>query len=355
MKWLTAWLVLIAGGGLSACGDAAGNAGSKEFAQPSMRQRAEEIARLQRGRTSGADEARIVGLFLQTKGLELTELKERVDAGADHRDLQQLVYRDIDDEAQRKRLVAHLVREGREVREKHGSQGVKVLSDIDDTLYPNFGDRRAWALGERFYPGIIEFYQAITGTPPAGRARITLVSARPEDRLGLLETLSGSSLRTRGLPPHTILSGSAWTLASVAPGAVGERATREIGDEKLEDFLTWSELMAEFDFIISGDRTQADHVFAANALELEDAHVLAGFIHDVGTASIRETPRLYYNATVLGHSVDAFAGGWIDRAGLVSVRDAVLRGREARSYPPELTTALDLDLARTQEILGEGE
>ena len=321
---------------------------------PSMQARAAEIVRLQRGRTSDADEARIVGLFLETAGLQLTELKERVDAGGDYRDLQQLVYRDIDDEGLRRRLIDHLRREAQAVRDEHGAQGIKVVSDIDDTLYPNFGDRRRWGMGAAFYPGVVQFYEALTGDAPPGRARITLVSARPEDRLGLLEAQSGEGLRTRGLPPHTILSGTAWTLASIAPGAVGQRAVAEIGAEKLADFVAWSALMAEFDFIISGDRTQADHVFAAEALALEGGAVLAGFIHDVGEAPVREAPHLYYNTTVLGHAVDAFTGGWIDRRGLRRVRDAVRRGRDEGLYPPELDAAVEDDLTRAAERLGEG-
>ena len=108
------------------------------------------------------------------------------------------------------------------------------------------------------------------------------MSARPYERTGLLETQGGDKLRAMGLPRHTILSGDAWTLASVLPGRAGERAIAKIGAEKLRNFRQWSELMGEYDFIISGDPTQADHEFAADALALAGGRVLAAFIHDVG-------------------------------------------------------------------------
>jgi hypothetical protein len=317
--------------------------------EPSILDRAAEISQIQRGRTGPQDEERILQLFLETQGLELTELKERVDAGRDHRDLQQLVYRDIDDPGRRARIVAHLRNQAARVRERHGPQGVKVLSDIDDTVYPNFADRRAWSLDRRPYPGVIEFYEGLTGVAAPGRSRLTLVSARPEDRLGILEGGSSESLRRLGLPEHTILSGTAWTLASIAPGSLGERAVAEIGEEKLRDFQQWSELMGEFDFVISGDRSQADHVFAAEALELEDSHVLAGFIHDVGEAPLREAPRLFYNETILGHALDAHEAGWLDLAALRRVGAAVAAGRAAGVYPEELGDAVERDLARVEQ------
>ncbi|MCG8590945.1 MAG: hypothetical protein MJE66_16770, partial [Proteobacteria bacterium] len=188
----------------------------------SIPERAAWIEEAQRGRTSSREEVTIVELFLRTRGRELTELKDRVDAGADHRDLQHLVYHDLDDAGLRERLVAHLRVEAAAVRKRHGSQGVKLLSDIDDTIYPNFADRRDWSLTHAPYPGIVAFYEALTGPAPPGRARLTLVSARPYERTGLLETQGGDKLRAMGLPRHTILSGDAWTLASVLPGRAGE-------------------------------------------------------------------------------------------------------------------------------------
>lgn len=108
--------------------------------------------------------------------------------------------------------------------------------------------------------------------------------------------------------------------------------------------------MAEFDFVISGDRTQADHVFAAEALALEDGRVVAAFIHDVGEAPRREAPGLFYNETVLGHALDALDGGWIGQDALVRVRDAVASGRDAGVYPPELEASVSRDLARVDAV-----
>src|SRR5688500_3679404 len=63
--------------------------------------RAKLVKALSRGRTSAADEAGIRDVFLGTKGADLTELKNRLDVGADHRDLQHIVHSDIDDDSLR--------------------------------------------------------------------------------------------------------------------------------------------------------------------------------------------------------------------------------------------------------------
>jgi hypothetical protein len=317
-----------------------------DIAALSIVERAEWVARAQRGRTSSREEAGIVDVFLATSGLGLTELKDRIDAGDDHRDLQQLVYHDLDDAALRRKLVGHVQREAAAVRKRHGRQGIKVLSDIDDTIYPNYGDRRAWSLDEAPYPGVVAFYAALTGPAPPGRSRLTFVSARPNERTGIPERYGRRKLRSMGLPPHSILGGDAWTLASILPGRIGERAIRKVGSAKLQNFQQWSELMGEYDFVISGDRTQADHEFAADALALENGRVLAGFIHDVGERPRRDAQHLFYNDTVLGHALDALAGGWIDRAGLARVREAVAVGHAAGVYPPELEPAVARDLKR---------
>ena len=339
-------LTLVWLGVAAARGDEPAEADPVDFETLSIVERAEWVARAQRGRTTSREEAGIVEVFLSTSGLELTELKDRIDAGNDHRDLQQLVYHDLDDAGLREALIAHLRREAEAVRKRHGGQGVKLLSDIDDTIYPNFGDRRTWSLVDAAYPGVVAFYQALTGPAPPGRSRLTLVSARPYERTGLVERHGGRTLRKLGLPPHSILSGDAWSVASLLPGRLGERGNAKIGAAKLRNFQQWSELMGEYDFVISGDRTQADHEFAAEALALDGGRVLAAFIHDVGDRPRREARRLYYNDTVLGHALDAFAGGWIDRSGLARVREAVAAGQAAGVYPPELEGAVARDLAR---------
>src|SRR5262245_22432145 len=119
--------------------------------EPSLRSKAELIDALQRGPSTHEDEERILDVFLGTHGAELTALKNAVDAGGDSHDLQELVWHDIDDEAIRRALLAHLAKEARVPAKE-----VKVISDIDDTFLSSLKDERFPR--DTVYPGIRQLY-----------------------------------------------------------------------------------------------------------------------------------------------------------------------------------------------------
>jgi len=108
-------------------------------------------------------------LFCSTSGDELTVLKMHLDGTTDYHNLYKLVYTDVTDADLRKEIVDHIRGEGMKVaklnQEKKTAPPVKVLSDVDDTLWCSGG---RWPAGidksfprHAVYPGALAFYEEI--------------------------------------------------------------------------------------------------------------------------------------------------------------------------------------------------
>jgi hypothetical protein len=272
--------------------------------------RAALISALQKGRTGSRDEAAIERLFLATGGAALTALKNLVDAGADHRDLQQLLFSDIDDDARRARLIAHFAAEA------HPSGEVKVMSDIDDTFYANWKDQRFPA--KTVYPGVLQLYEELD-LGPDGDGRpgdIAFVTARPKDRPGLIEKLTHGTLRERGLEVATVLTGSFRNLLTSA----------SIADKKLANFRDYAALYPEYDFVFLGDSGQGDASFGQRMREHAPERVALVLIHDVVATpeSLRKDWRergVFFFDTYVGAATEAFRRGLIAAEGLSRVME----------------------------------
>lgn len=224
--------------------------------------RARLVAALQKGRTGSRDERAIRDVFVATRGVELTALKELIDEGEDHRDLTQLLFHDVDDPEIREEIIAHIHREA------PPRIGRKVLSDIDDTLYANWKDKRFPK--KTIYPGVRQLYLELGRRGAAGEARVTFVTARPGDRAGWVERATHASLRERGVVA-TVLAGSFTKLLS----------NRQIADKKLDNFVRYARLYPEFSFVFIGDSGQGDATFGRAMREREPDRVEAILIHDV--------------------------------------------------------------------------
>lgn len=156
--------------------------------------RAKLVHGLQKGRTDQQDEQAIRDIFMGTKGADLTALKNGIDAGGDYRDLQQVVFHDIDNLQIRNELLAHIRAEARPTGQ------VKVLSDIDDTFYENWRDDRY--PNKTVYPGVWQFYQELakgTGAEPYRLGALYFLSARPYDRTGAGERWTRRMLKKNGV------------------------------------------------------------------------------------------------------------------------------------------------------------
>ena len=120
----------------------------ERLADLSIATRGALIDALQRGPTVAQDEQAIAAILLGTRGRDLIALKNAIDDGEDYRDLQQLVYHDIDDDLVRQRILDHL----RVEANLPDWTELKILSDIDDTFYCNWVDVRYPK--KTIYPGV---------------------------------------------------------------------------------------------------------------------------------------------------------------------------------------------------------
>jgi uncharacterized protein DUF2183 len=273
------------------------------------------VRALQLGRTGSKDEAKILEIFLGTHGKALTELKNMLEESGDHRDLLQLLYSDIDDVVIRESILSHFAGQASPTGE------VKVLSDIDDTFYANWKDER-YPKGT-IYPGVRQFYRELGGD-------LTFVTARPNDRVGLIENRTREMLLSKGLERVTVLTGSFMHLLG----------NDSIAEKKLENFVRYAKLFPEYGFVFVGDSGQGDATFGKGMIESEPERVRAVFIHDVVDTPEAERQRMRGEGIFL---FDTYAGAAsiAERRGLMSpdsVRRVIESAREelaAISFPAE--------------------
>ncbi len=210
---------------------------------------------LMRGRSRSEDERAIRDLFLSTRGLELRAMKNGVDAGQDHYDLQNLIYHDMDDKAMRSQLTDHFHTQSAFVKDRQ----FKVLSDIDDTFYCNLKDTR-YPRGT-VYPGVRAFYAELTGD-------LTFLTARPQDPMGVIKDKTHKTLQKRGVEKKVVVAGTLGSLLS----------NEKIAAKKLENFNQVRHIFPEYDFVFTGDSGQGDVILASKMTVPE---IRGRFIHDV--------------------------------------------------------------------------
>ncbi|MCO5172261.1 MAG: App1 family protein [Planctomycetes bacterium] len=295
------------------------------------------ITALQRGRTGSRREQVIRDVLLGTRGAALTALKNAIDAGGDPHDLEQLVFHDLDDAALRDQVLAHFAREAAAAP----SGEVKVLSDIDDTLYRNWVDERYPP--KAVYPGVRALYHELDiGPDEAGRpGDLVFVTARPGDRAGIVEEQTIATLGRLGLSRFVVLTGSLSKVVS----------NEAIARGKLEAIDRYRRLFPEYGFVFLGDSGQGDALVAAALMADHAGTTRAVFIHDVvttppeGRAAWAERGVPLFD-TYVGAAVHALEQGLISPAGLRRVVAAAREELEALPFPDEAVRA-----ARREELL----
>jgi hypothetical protein len=297
----------------------------KRIAALSVDARGAIVDALQVGRTDRLDERAIADMLCATSGTALTDLKNVIDAGADHRDLQHLVYNDIDDDEIRAELLAHF--------KTHDAAcgSLKVLSDIDDTFYANWKDDRFPK--ETVYPGVRQLYDELGGD-------LAFVTARPRDRPGVVEHATHEMLRSHGLEDVTVLAGCVSKLLTNA----------SIADKKLQNFVEYAQLYPEYGYVFIGDSGQGDAMFGREMRVREPDRVKAVLIHDV-VATDRATRREWRNDGVLlfdtyvGAAVEARAIGLLTDDAVQRVVDAATNELDAIKFD-----GADQHYARRREL-----
>lgn len=307
--------------------------------------RAALVHALQLGRTSPIKERTIRDVLVGTHGADLTALKNALDTEGGHRDLQRLLFRDVDDPVVRAEILAHFERESHGVANRE----VKILSDVDDTFYANWKDTRYPP--KTVYPGVLALYRELDRGPHAEPGRIgdlAFVTARPDDHMGLIEKRTLASLRKRGIGKATVLSGSFRKIFG----------NDSIAEKKYQNFSQYEQLFPEYDFVFVGDSGQGDVGFGAALLESHPKRVRAVLIHDVidtpqFVRSEQRRRRVHYFDTYVGAGLAAAAERLIEPAGVERIaREAM---EELAKIRWKSTTQRDLrwaELKRDVEAAG---
>lgn len=289
--------------------------------------RAGLVFSLQKGPTPLLAERMIRALFLGLRGRELTEFKNLLDGRGNYRDLQQLVFTDVDDPAVRQDILDHIRREAATAPSGEN----KVLSDIDDTFVCNWKDTRYPS--KTVYPGVLQFYRELDRGPgviPGREGDLTFISARPMDPLGLIEDKTLETLRQHGV-------GSAVMLAGAFTHLIGNA---RIAEKKFDNFNRYAQLYPEYGFVFTGDSGQGDVAFGEQMLAAHPGSVRAIFIHDVVATPepVRKVWRaqsIFFFDTYVGAAVEAYEVGVIARDGVARVAHAAREELEKIPFASE--------------------
>ena len=285
---------------------------TKRIKDTSLRNRGRLIDALQYGPTDADHERYIRDIFVAHQGLELTDLKRHIERGDDDQDLHKLLYSDIDDDAVRARILDHFA----DHMEPTGE--VKVLSDIDDTLYCSINDARYPS--DTLYPGILALYRELDRGPhpdaqPEGD--LAFLTARPGDRTGFVENWTQGVLAQHGLRNAVVLAGDFLSLTS----------HQAMAERKLQNFTEYCALYPEFHFVFLGDSGQGDAILGRSLQEQYADRVELVVIHDVANTSDADRAAaaargVVYCDTDLGAALAALDAELIGTPGLARVAAA---------------------------------
>ena len=257
----------------------------------------------------------------------LAAFKFDLEYDGDYKDMVEYVFHDIDNGELQTSIVKAL-------RQAPPHDGVKVLTDVDDTMLANLVDKR---YRKAPYPGVIAFYNALkqepafpslkpSDTDKLAHVPITTLSARPNPIAGKLEEQSLEKVAeytdSFGSPALKLKpSGLSGQLTSSALGTLqtivrdrfslrkwfpnlrfqndplaGEQLIDclndkahgqedEIGRVKHSNFLAFANVYPDYRFVFVGDSGQADALTARLILETgeepEGPRVITTFIHDL--------------------------------------------------------------------------
>ncbi|RLN93673.1 hypothetical protein BBJ28_00003636 [Nothophytophthora sp. Chile5] len=259
-------------------------------------------------------------------------------------------------------MMQHIAIESLKVKEQQPNL-VKVVSDIDDTLFPGWIDRR-YPLHIP-YPGVSDLFARLShgftqdAKGDSVHPSITFLTARPRGWLSVGRYLTLQHLKSLGVPNVTVLNGSVKGLVS----------NEKIASLKLDNFTRFASLFPEFKFVFVGDSGQGDALLASRLLESCPDQVLATFIHNVnpifartgdgGRKSVYAAQGVEFFATYAGAALAAHKKGLVSAEDVLAVAAAsekeleaiLFLGPEAATTKEERRRELQQDLERIDACL----
>jgi len=322
--------------------------------------------------TDERKELRMERLLISIDPKELPLFKLALEYDGDYKDLEEYIFHDIDTKEYRNRIIEHFGRTPQQI----GLIGIKVLSDVDDTMYANLVDSRYPK--KTLYPGVLEFYDSLKHEPFELRAiPVTTLSARPNPVAGKLEedSLKGLVEFTKERLCPSALSGDVGsstigTLETVLRNKLDDALhddipagkEDEIGEVKFRNFLNFSQVYPEYRYVFVGDSGQADALTAQRMVAKGSTggatRVVTTFIHDLTRASpsFRKLPselvvkktsasgrgvivfRNYIDAAVVAHMHSQTLENLITAEELAGITKAALTQFKAIKFPADEPT-----------------
>ena len=238
-------------------------------------------------------ELRMERLILSVAQPDLSLFKFSLDYDGDNKDMAEYVFHDIDDKGIQARIKEYFQTAQKQI-------GIKVLTDVDDTMYASLLEARYPKKQEKDgqkekvpYPGVLEFYDALKSEPfDVWPIPVTTLSARPkffeQNSLNSLVEITKGKLRPSALSGK-LSSSTLGTLESLAramlEGKLSHKQEDQIGKVKFENFLYFSEIYPEYRYVFVGDSGQADALAARMMVSSPStdpgSRVLITFIHDI--------------------------------------------------------------------------
>lgn len=288
--------------------------------------RANLIYGLQTGQAPAFLTGAVGQIFLEAHGKELRNLRNKVDDGGDHHDLQKLIFEDLDDDGVRQDILDHIAAEAARNPIDH----VKILSDIDDTVFARIHDHRY--PGKVHYPGVLEFFRVLDegiGDPDTGDGDITFVTARPGLIHGVVENYTLRRLREAGIKNPVVLTGRLFAI----------RSRRTMAAKKVVNITRHRQLYPEYGLVFVGDSGQGD-VDTARQLWRDMPEAMRGvFIHDVKETSLAErslksSEGIDFFDTYVSGAAAAWKRGLISVDQVESVAEVAMREIEDMGFLP---------------------
>ena len=310
-------------------------------AELNVRSRGLLIKAMQVGPTYYERERAIRDLMLATHGHDLTVLKRHIDRGDDHRDLAQLLFHDIDRTDYRKQILDHIQREGR----LHPCSEVRIVTDLDDTIYCNWADKRFPA--KTVYPGVLQLHQELRGD-------LVVLTGRVGDRAGILERRYRQRLGILGVKELTILTGT----------LVHQFVHPWIFSKKWANLERHYRLFPEMRIVMFGDTGQADPEFLSKAARHYGVQVAKALLHNVkelppARRAVCDQSGVSLFDTYVGAAVQLFQAQLLSAEKLERVMQAALDDLDRIAFPAATMRQarlkeLEHDLHRAEEALRPG-
>ncbi len=242
----------------------------QRIAQLSLETRVELVWAMQRGSTRTTFEQGIRNIFVASTGDELRELRNEINLSDSYRDLARLIFKDIDNQAIRDEILNHIQSNSVKIDQ------VKVLSDIDDTVFARLHDKRY--PGKTRYPGVLAFFAALNHSlgKESDDANITFVTARPGLFGGIVSAWTRRTLAKAGIRRPTILTGSLFAL----------RSHDSMARRKIRNIRQYHEVFPEYGLVFVGDSGQGDVEVGKLMLQEFPDSVRSVMIHDINETSL---------------------------------------------------------------------